>query len=227
MESAPDTSTIVRNLTFQSDDLGKNTTILLVFDAPIKSIYEVVYPVVWKVSTFRKTGIYSLKVSYTNDLAFAHAQDEGASITDAATCIELKPGQQTTLTLEDDVFGFSKPVTGTPDSLTAENKTGFTQELEFGFFPEGSFLPDPALYFKEVGDGSNATTQWKPVLRVYITPEYKQAEVLDHAIDAPVVLDQDLHGLHKNTTWNLTWDAGTGHYKLTKVSRETDESVYP
>ncbi|KAG1734284.1 hypothetical protein EDB19DRAFT_1727716 [Suillus lakei] len=209
--------TIVRNLTFQSNNLGKNTTILLIFDEQREGLYDKFYPVVWKVSTFGKTGPYYIQVNYTNDLAFVRAQVEGLNVTDAATYSKLKPGQQTTLTLEDDVFNFSPPMVGTPGSLTAKNMTGVIQDLEFAFFEEHSPVPQPTLQFKKVEDGNQASALPHPVMRVYLTSKYKENAVLVSAIDSPVIWARDLRELPENTTWNLTRDAANGRYELTQA----------
>ncbi|KAG1734296.1 hypothetical protein EDB19DRAFT_1163203 [Suillus lakei] len=212
--SAP---TIVRNLTFRSNDLGKETTILLAFDADMDGIYRKYMPVVWKVSTFAKSGPYSFTVSYSNDLAFAKAQTGSGNLVSASTYSKLKQGQQTTLTMgKDNLFSFSAPAEGTPNYIKAVNKTGLVQSIAVGFFnPLSPFSPVPALYFNEVGDGSNVTAQWKPVLRIYLESEYKETSVLKGAIDTPAIWTQDLHTLTESTTWDLTRDSGTGRYKLT------------
>ncbi|KAG2750702.1 hypothetical protein P692DRAFT_20831604 [Suillus brevipes Sb2] len=45
-----------RNLAFQSNDLGKEVTLMLTFDAGMDGLYEDFFPVVWKVSKFGKSG---------------------------------------------------------------------------------------------------------------------------------------------------------------------------
>ncbi|KAG2146200.1 hypothetical protein DEU56DRAFT_786802 [Suillus clintonianus] len=211
-------ATVVRNLTFRCKDLGKTTSILLAFDDKMDGIYKTYFPVVWKVSTFKDKGPYSMSVSYSNDLAFAKAQVANGNLISASTYSKLKPGQQTTLTMGDDsLFSFSEPVAGTPGLLKATNKTGLIQEIAVGFFnPLDTFKPFPALYFKQVGDNSHVMAKWKPVLRVYLESEYQESSVLVGAIDTDAIWSQDLHALSQNTVWDLTWDAATGHYTLTQ-----------
>ncbi|KAG2146204.1 hypothetical protein DEU56DRAFT_786832 [Suillus clintonianus] len=215
--------TIVRNLTFQSNDLGKETTILLVFDANMEGLYDTIYPVVWKVFTFPKTGSGELKVTYTNDLAFAEADVVHGNCIEVYTDFKLKPGQKTTLTLENSEDSenmiFSPPVAGTDGYLSAENKTGRVQDLAVGFFTPKPFGPvqEPALFFKEVEDGSIATAQWKPVLRVYLESNYEETEALIDAIKIPPIWEQDLHRLFRNTTLNLERHPLTGLCTFTKT----------
>ncbi|KAG1827497.1 uncharacterized protein BJ212DRAFT_1474644 [Suillus subaureus] len=215
---------IVRNLTFQSNDLGRETTILLAFDADVEGLYDTVYPVVWRVFTFPETGSRKFQVTYTNDLVLAEADIMDGNLVNTFTDFKLKPGQQTTLTLEDDIndtLSFSPPVDGTNGYLTAENKTGLVQDLAVGFFTPTPHLvsskPDPALFFKEVEDGSIATAQWKPVLRVYLESDYQATEVLVDAIDSTAIWEQDLHRLFRNTTFNLERDVMTGRCMLAKT----------
>ncbi|KAG1782346.1 hypothetical protein EV702DRAFT_377156 [Suillus placidus] len=227
---------IVRNLTFQSNDLGRETTILLAFDTEVEGLYDTVYPVVWKVFTFPKKGSRKFVVTYTNDLAFAEADITDENHVNTHATFQLKPGQQTTLTLEDDSdsddLSFSPPVDGAHINgyLTAENKTGLVQDLAFGFFTPSMMQqmlmhtrPAPVLFFKEVENGRNATAQWKPVLRVYLESDYRETEVLVNAINSAAIWEQDLHLLFRNTIFNLERDTKTGRCTLTKTQCMTSE----
>lgn len=211
--------TIVRNLTFQSNDLGRNATIVLAFDADVDGLYDTVYPVVWKVLTFQKTGLCRFDVTYTNDLALSEADIADENLVQTGADFRLKTGQQTTLTLEDDsdTLCFSPPVDGTSGHLTAENKTGLVQDLAVGFFDPTMSSPVPTLFFKEVEGGGNVVAQCKPVLRVYVESDYQETEVLVDAIDSTAIWEQDLHRLFRNTTFNLGWDIFTERCTLTKT----------
>lgn len=213
--------TIVRNLTFQSNDLGRNTTIVLAFDADVDGLYDTIYPVVWKVLTFHKSGLCRFDVTYTNDLALSEADIADENLVQTGANFKLKPGQQTTLTLEDDseaaTLCFSPPVDGTSGYLTAENKTGLVQDLAVGFFDPINSSPVPTLFFKEVEDGSNVAAQCKPVLRIYVESDYQETEVLVDPIDSTAIWEQDLHQLFRNTTFNLGRDIFTDRCTLTKT----------
>ncbi|KAG1791502.1 hypothetical protein EV424DRAFT_1649848 [Suillus variegatus] len=56
----------VKNLTFQSNDLGKEVTIMLAWSPNVEGLYEDVFPIVWKVSKFGKSGrcFYSLAAKF-------------------------------------------------------------------------------------------------------------------------------------------------------------------
>ncbi|KAG1794894.1 uncharacterized protein HD556DRAFT_1442681 [Suillus plorans] len=220
MQSTPP-GAIVRNLTFQSENLGRDTTILLVFDTDMEGLYDTIYPVVWKTFTFPKTDWYSYNVTYSDDLGFSKVRIGNRNLLDTLGHFKLKPGQKTTLSLnDDDDLRFSLPVNGTNDYLTAENETGFHQDLAVGFYdPSRTFTygPAPMLFFKEVGNGSKATAQCKPVLRIYVESDYRETEVLVDAIKSTAILEQDLHQLFRNTVFNLERNMLTGRYKLTKT----------
>lgn len=222
--------TIVRNLTFQSDNLGRETTILLVFDTDMEGLYDTIYPVVWKVFTFPATGSCRCDVTYTDNLAFAKADILDENLVQTFTDFKLKPGQQTTMSLEDDddTPSFSLPVNGTNGYLTVENKTGLLQNLALCFSVPMPYVarsePVPALFFKEVEDGSKVTAQWKPVLRIYVKSDYQETEVLVDAINSTAILEQDIHRLFRNTAFNLERDTLTGSCKLTKTKINPGDS---
>lgn len=215
------TGTIVRNLTFQSNDLGRNMTIVLAFDADVDGLYDTIYPVVWKVLTFHKTGLCRFDVTYTNDLALSEADIADENLVQTGADFRLKPGQQTTLTRtlgdDSDALSFSPPVDGTSGYLTVENKTGLVRDLAVGFFDPTMSSPVPTHFFKEVEDGSTVAVQCKPVLRVYFESDYQETEVLVDAIDSTAIWEQDLHRLFRNTTFNVGLDAFTGRCTLTKT----------
>ncbi|KAG2153862.1 hypothetical protein DEU56DRAFT_751559 [Suillus clintonianus] len=217
----------VRDLTFQTQDLGKETTIMLTFDANIKGLYEESFPVVWKVSTFGETGEYttsflancpySVSVTYTNQLAFSKPQVVNESIVGAETCVDINVGEKTSLTKTDDVFRFSTPEKGATGFLQAMNNTGTTQDFAVGFETPGELMPKPALFFGGVGDGGHVTAQFTPILRVYVTSDYQETAIIRGAIDTPAIWKQNLAGLADSTTWNLNRDLVTGHYTITQA----------
>ncbi|KAG1865870.1 hypothetical protein DFJ58DRAFT_153737 [Suillus subalutaceus] len=205
--------TFVRNLNFQTHDLGREVTLLLTFDGNMKGLYKNVCPIVWKTCTFGKEGPYSMRATYTSQLAFFKAQVDEGTITDAATCVNINEGEITTLTQDDEeVFHFSDPVAGEKGLLQAKNETGYVQDIGIGFMCPGELMPTPALYFNDVGDGSNAVAKFIPKLRAYITSDYGQTAILQRAIDSHCIWEQDLSYLDsENTTWKLTYDEYYGH----------------
>ncbi|KAG1846390.1 hypothetical protein DFJ58DRAFT_915380 [Suillus subalutaceus] len=212
-------SPFTRHLTFQSNDLGKEVTIMFALvDDNMKSLYKDRFPVVWKVSKFGKSGAYRAQATYTNQLAFSKAQVTHWNFISAGTSVKVNVGQKTTLTEADDVFSFSSPQQGSSGFVQALNNTGVIQDIAVGFLNKGDLMPTPALYFDDVGDGSHVTAQFTPILRVYITSDYQETAIIRSAIETPVIWSQDLSGLAEHTNWNLTRDGVTGRYKIVRAS---------
>ncbi|KAG1772972.1 hypothetical protein EV702DRAFT_1132079 [Suillus placidus] len=203
------TEVYVRNLIFQSNNLGKESDLLLTFDGPMPGDH---YPVVWRVSTFGKDGAYQMRATYRSQHAFTKPLVEGGIIVDAAAAVDINGArQQTTLTKADNRFKFSTPVEGTAAVI---NDAGEAVGLTLGFNAAGKSLPTPMLYFGDVRNGSKVTPQFYPRLRAYVTSGYREAEILRGEIAAPTLWDQNLAALDETTTWNLTWDT-TGRYRIT------------
>ncbi|KAG2072241.1 hypothetical protein BDR04DRAFT_1230596 [Suillus decipiens] len=203
-----------RNLTFQSNDLGRETTLMFTFDADMQGLYEDVFPVVWKVSRFGRTGTYKAHATYTSQLAFSKPQVVDGNIIDAKTSVKINDSEKTSLTKANDVYHFSSPQSGTPGVLQAVNNTGAVQDIAVGFMSPGDSMPKPALYFHGVGNGSHATARFTPVLRAYIMSEYEETAIIRGAVETPAIWLQDLAGLAESTTWTLKRDAATGRYTL-------------
>ncbi|KAG2339414.1 hypothetical protein BDR05DRAFT_967972 [Suillus weaverae] len=206
-----------RHLTFQSNNLGKEATIMLAFDSDMEGLYEDFFPVVWKVSKFGKTGAYRAQATYTSQLAFSKAQVVDGNLISAQTCVKINDSEKTTLTEVNDVYHFSAPQAGAAGVLQAVNSTGAIQDMAVGFMNKGDLMPTTALYFNGVGDGSHVTARFTPILRVYITSDYQETAILRGAIDTPAIWTHDLTALAESTTWNLKRDAATGHYTLVQV----------
>jgi hypothetical protein len=64
-------------------------------------------------------------------------------------------------------------------------------------------------------DASNIKVQFTPILRAYITSDYRHTKILQKAIDAPAIWEQNLAALSESTTWTLKRDPYTGHYQIT------------
>ncbi|KAG1757722.1 hypothetical protein EDB19DRAFT_59526 [Suillus lakei] len=206
----------IRNLVFQSNNLGTEATLLLTFNGPVPGVGDH-SAVVWRVSTFGSSGPYQMRATYRSQLAFTKPQVENGNIVGAATAVEINVGQQTTLTKSGQVFSFSTPAAGTAGFLKATNEAGLREDIAIGFMSPGQLLPTPTLIFEGVGDISNVTAQFTPVLRAYVTSGYQETQILRGEIQSPVLWDQDLAALPETTTWNLTRDAATGRYSITRA----------
>ncbi|KAG2125970.1 hypothetical protein DEU56DRAFT_823534 [Suillus clintonianus] len=207
----------VRNLTFQSNDLGKDVSLMLTFDKNMEgSLYRDVFPVVWKVSSFRKTGPYKAHATYTSQLAFSKPQLVDGNIVGAETCVKINDGEKTSLTESNNVFHFSPPQAVTSGVVQAVNNTGDTQDIAVGFMNKGDLIPTPALFFSGVKDGRDVMAEFIPVLRAYITSDYPETAVLPEPVDTPAIWSQNLAALKESTTWTLKRDA-SGHYSIVQA----------
>ncbi|KAG2128528.1 uncharacterized protein EDB93DRAFT_171073 [Suillus bovinus] len=204
----------VRNLTFQSNNLGKQVTLMLAWDAHMEGLYNDVFPIVWKVSKFGKEGLFWLQATYTAQLAFSKTQVNNGEVTSAGTSVNINNGEKTTLTETNELYQFSPPEAGTPDTLQAVNYTGTIEDIAVGFVNKGHLIPTPVLYFSDIGDGSRVKVKFTPVLCAYITSDYKEAAILRGQVDATAIWTQDLTALSQSTTWNLTRDPNTGRYSI-------------
>jgi hypothetical protein len=124
--------TFVRNLYFQTKDLGKEATLLLTFDSDVKGIYEVCFPAICWLTTFGQTGSYRMHATYASQLAFSRPQITDGNIIEAETCMGINDSEKTTLTRKNSVFQFSNPVKGFPGYLEARNDTGSMQDIALG-----------------------------------------------------------------------------------------------
>ncbi|KAG2128527.1 uncharacterized protein EDB93DRAFT_1184528 [Suillus bovinus] len=208
-------SPFVRNLTFQSNNLGKEVTIMLAWSSNLDGLYQDVFPIVWKVIKFGKEGPYKATATYTAQFAFSRAQFEAGKVISAATSVSINHGEKTTLTEANEVYHFSPPQAGTYGTMQAQNCTGTPQGMAIGFVNKGDFMPTPALYFSDVGNNSRVTVKFTPTLRAYVTSDYEETAVLRSQVDTPAIWSQDLTGLAQNTTWNISRDANTGRYTIT------------
>ncbi|KAG0708325.1 hypothetical protein DFH29DRAFT_476949 [Suillus ampliporus] len=207
--------TFFRHLSIQSNDLGKEATIILTFDGDMKGLYQDSFPVVWKVSTFGETGPCRMHATYTSQLAVSKPQVVDGNIIGAETAIGINNGQRIFLTEDNHVFHFSPPHVGTPGVVQVVNATGAIQDIAIGFISDGYLMPQPALYFKEVG--STITAAFNPILRAYITSDYQETAILQGAIDTPAIWEHNLASLSESTTLNLHRDPATGHYTITQA----------
>ncbi|KAG1864398.1 hypothetical protein F4604DRAFT_1683400 [Suillus subluteus] len=204
-----------RNLTFQSNDLGKEATVMLTFDADMEGLYEDFFPVVWKVSKFGKTGPYRAHATYTSQSWM------GISST-LKPSVKINDSEKTTLTEANDVYHFSPPHAGVSGVLQAVNSTGAIQDIAVGFMSPGDLMPKPALYFNGVGaltvqNAEMAVMSLLGSLRSCgptLLRTIKRPAIIRGAIDTPAIWSQDLAGLADSTTWTLKRDAATGHYTM-------------
>ncbi|KAG1883171.1 hypothetical protein F4604DRAFT_1741156 [Suillus subluteus] len=206
----------VRNLIFKSNDLGKQSDLLLTFNSPMPGMYEDYFPVVWRVHTFGAEGAYAMRATYSGQqFSFTKPKVNDGIIIGALASVDINGRQQTTLTKDSGAFEFSAPVEAS--YMKAINDTGAKVDFTFDFKTTEASLPTPMLYYNNVENKSSITPRYDLKLRAYVTSDYTQGQILQGEITAPLLWEADLVELSETTTWNLTWDPLTGRYNITKA----------
>ncbi|KAF9220779.1 hypothetical protein BS17DRAFT_301487 [Gyrodon lividus] len=206
-----------RNLTFKTNDLGADATLMLTFDKNITGLYHDKFPVCWKVSSFGSAGPYTLRATFQSQLAFVKPQVDGSdTIVDASTYKLINVGNKTSLTKDaKGVYHFSDVVDGEEGYLQAVNRCPLVEDMSIGFTkPNSNQEPTSVLYFKSIGNGAFIKAQFTPVLRAYITEQYQETQIIRAEVDTSSIWEKDLAGLDTNTTWVLTRDVASGSYKI-------------
>ncbi|KAG1729728.1 hypothetical protein EDB19DRAFT_1742884 [Suillus lakei] len=215
-QSQATTCAFVRNLTFQTDDLGKEATLVLMFHTNMDCTYQKSFPVIWRTTTFGEEGRYSMHATYTNQLAFSRVQVEDGNVVNTETCVHINDGQKTTLTRTDGDFQFSVPKHGVPGYLEVCNDTGFVQDIAISIITPGDSKPKPVICLKDVGDDSEVKTKFTPKLHAYISSDHQETSILEGAICTDSIWEQDLAKLPECTTLTLSREPATGHYTITQ-----------
>ncbi|KAF9220772.1 hypothetical protein BS17DRAFT_820284 [Gyrodon lividus] len=201
-----------RNLTFKTNNLGADATLMLTFDQNLTGLYHDKFPG----QQFRR-GPYTLRATFQSQLAFVKPQVDGSdTIVDASTYKLINVGDKTSLTKDaKGVYHFSDVVDGEEGYLQAVNRCPLVEDMSIGFTkPNSGQEPTSVLYFKSIGNGAFIKAQFTPVLRAYITEQYQETQIIRAEVDTSSIWEKDLAGLDTNTTWVLTRDVASGSYKI-------------
>ncbi|KAG2113837.1 uncharacterized protein F5147DRAFT_770482 [Suillus discolor] len=96
----------------------------------------------------------------------------------------------------------------------AQNHTGSVEDIAVDFVNKGDIMSTPVFYLSDIGDSSRVTAKFTPVLRVYITSDYEETDIVQDQVDTPAMWTQDLTTLAQSTTLNLARDPNTGRYSI-------------
>jgi len=207
-----------RNLTFVANNLGRESTLLLVFDnTGMSGQYREVFPVAWRVSPFGATGTYMSKVTYNSELGCTGAQINSEDIVEASAFTHINPGEKTTLEGQGGAYRFTHPSPIQPPSpnMVVKNATSERQNIGFGVFDRPARPPQTVLLFDHINpEHSVQIGQFHPIISAYINAEYKEGQILRAQPRVPVILKQSLADLDEDTTWQLKYNQGTGQYRL-------------
>jgi len=213
----------VRNLTFRSRNLGRDSTFILTFnDDAIPGIYHSVFPTAWKVTAFGATGPYDFPVTYVQKLGITRAVVSGGVVVPASTYTDINIGQKTELSKSGDpaIYRFSTPATISPPTkqFVAQNQTNALENIGVGFFDRADRAPSQLLVFEGVGAGSSVQSEFTPVLRAYVTTDYRENAILRGQISTPILFAENLVNLPQNSDWLLTYNPGSGVYRVERDS---------
>jgi len=209
----------VRNLVFRSRDLGRDSIFVLTFDDPrIPGIYNTVFPTTFKVTAFGLEGPYDFSVTYVQRLGVTRAVINRGLVVPAATYTEINVGEKTELSKSGEplIYKFSTPQTISPPSkhYVATNTTNALENIGVGFFERADRAPAQILVFENVGAGSSAQFEFTPILRAYVTSDFKESAVLRAQMSSPVLFQENLVNLPENTDWMLIYNKNSGIYKV-------------
>ncbi|KAG1790745.1 uncharacterized protein BJ212DRAFT_1420195 [Suillus subaureus] len=202
-------SRYVRNLIFQSYNLGKVSDLVLTFE-----------DVVWKVDTFGAKGSYETTATYRNQLAVTKPEVISGRVVGAGPFVDIDVGQHTTLIKAGDVLHFSDPVVGRAGVLMITNHAGTDEDVGIGFQSAEASFPTTMKYFPKLGNNSTIVTTATPRLRGYVASGYQEGEILTGDIPSTPLFVENLAELPETTIWNLTWDPDTEEYAITRVRNE-------
>jgi len=212
---------ITRSLTFLTNDLGRDTTLVLTFD-DVKNLgeYKSVFAVVWKVGSFKASGQSTFAVTFKSEFGFICGLTAPNAVVYAYT--DINPGEKTTLTEGGNpvAHSFSAPIpTQMTAKMVAENDARDKVDMVFGVFDRSDRPPAQTIFFEGVERRSSVQVeQPDPTLLGYISSDYiyKEGEVLRSAIPFPVIFNQKLAELEPETFWRIEFTQGTSECKITR-----------
>ncbi|PPQ93362.1 hypothetical protein CVT25_014591 [Psilocybe cyanescens] len=157
----------VRSLNFSSSELGKDITLLLMFEPPQNGkLFKNLFPVCWKVLSFTATGISAATIEYTADTGFLVPQTQSGNLVSASNAQRCqvsgdwlhygkwwltlqKTGQSCTLfTKEDESGNYLTPAQeGDEGVLQCINKADRPAQ---GFFNKAGSKIEPTLLWKDI-----------------------------------------------------------------------------
>ncbi|KAF8122947.1 hypothetical protein EV363DRAFT_1358039 [Boletus edulis] len=206
-----------RSLSFTSNNLGTSATLMFIFDEA-DGLYQGRFPVVLQTSTFQSNGVSRANLGFVDQPAWIDArEDQGAIV--ATSYQPLDYGQETTL-LKDDRTGhffFDVPKPGIPYNVTVENGTDDNRGIGLGFVKDIGTDNEklvPAYYWDNFVSSESIGATLQPILRAYVTSDYREGLILQDPISVAAVFEKDLLNLEPDTSWTLSYDPGSGQFSI-------------
>ncbi|TFK85752.1 hypothetical protein K466DRAFT_587848 [Polyporus arcularius HHB13444] len=222
---------VTRNLTFRSNNLGENVTLMLCFTPPNEDLFINQFPVAWKVTGLAANGGSILEVTWTENLAYTATQRGQGSIVTAGSYTPIKVGQTTTLRLDNPsgvpIRAWTKPVPEVPDQALAakgivrgRNETGGPAGIGLGFLTDAGTATEGvnvALTWPNVGNTQTVAGKFTPVLSAYVALRYKQSQIIEGELQQETpIWKKDLLGLQGDTTIVVS-KKGDGSFVATEI----------
>jgi hypothetical protein len=212
-----------KTLIFTFKNLPADTSVLLCFNDPSPSILGGQQgPLAWKVLVMRKGQMGATPVTFTSQLAFGQSTLDSQNVVEGNIWVPIDEGQIVSL-MPNEVAG-NGPLFGPPAAhpeintlITASNDSGAIENMSVGFMNGDNY--EPTFIWMDVGAGTSVEAQYHPILKAYVTSQYKEAQFLtaDLMTMAPI-WTQNLSDLPTETTkFSFNRDPATGRYTITQL----------
>ncbi|PPQ92006.1 hypothetical protein CVT25_004854 [Psilocybe cyanescens] len=212
-----------RALNFSSADLGKDITLLLMFEPPKNGVlFKDLFPLIDKrlseVLTFTSAGISAATVEYTADTGFLVPQVHSGNLVAASNAQRCQTGQTCTLMTKEDQSSnyLTEAVAGDPGALQCVNKAARPAEIGVGFFNKAGNKIEPTLMWKDIAVGSTLAAQLTPKLKIYAVSDYKATELIRGNIQSPLLFEENLIALPSFSEWTVSIDLATKQVVISK-----------
>jgi len=209
-----------KNLVFTFKNLPTDTSVLLCFNDPSPSALGGEQgPLAWKVLKMRKDQMGATPVTFTSQVAFGQSMLDNDNVVLGNIWVPVEEGH--IVSLMPNLEPGSGPLFGKPKEhkeigqlIKASNDTNGLQNMSVGFMNGDNY--EPTFIWKDVGAGSSVEAKYHPVLKAYVTSQYKEGQFLtaDLMTNKPV-WTQNLAELKSDTTkFAFIRDVATGRYSI-------------
>ncbi|KAF8600679.1 hypothetical protein BDV93DRAFT_261243 [Ceratobasidium sp. AG-I] len=203
-----------KTLSFYSSGLQRDTTVMLMFDPPPSmKLFRTMFPVVWKVITFRAQGHGKASVIYVPRYAFGYAQTDADNLVNVPFWKEVESGDIASVSGGPGAEHFGENSKDDNSKLlVCKNNTEAPANFSIGTLNGERY--EPALLWTDIGVGSEVLAQFVPTLTAYITRDYKASELLRGEVESEAIWQAELNELDDATAWQLVEDAETGEFSI-------------
>ncbi|KAG8698598.1 hypothetical protein FRC08_005813 [Ceratobasidium sp. 394] len=208
-----------KTLSFFSNDLQRDVTLLFTFQSPESSgLYRDLFPVVWKHPKFQARGHSKATISYAPRLAFGFEQTDDDNQVTASEWVDIIGGDATSLVGTEDKKYFG-PVTHNPNTkrVTCENQTDGLTNLNLGLV-KGQDVNErfEAIFlWKDLQRGISASAEFIPILQARAVKDYVEgSEILNEKPENEPIWTQNLNELGEVTAWKLVENSENGTFSI-------------